>query len=165
MNEAISAAIKERVEAWQIAFEVPVDLDLQDDLIIEEAKELIEIFTSKEPSPESLAEVLKEASDLLFVIVGYILMAGDDTKPVLSIEADAYSKVAVLMLDTTFESVPAFDDLLLEAFNRVCDSNMSKLDNDGKVLRREDGKLLKGPNYSPPDLTDLGEKLFAQVLG
>lgn len=32
-------------------------------------------------------------------------------------------------------------------------SNMSKLGEDGKPILREDGKVLKGPNYSPPDLS------------
>lgn len=31
-------------------------------------------------------------------------------------------------------------------------SNMSKLGEDGNPIYREDGKILKGPNYSPPDL-------------
>ena len=34
-------------------------------------------------------------------------------------------------------------------------SNMSKLGVDGKPLKRPDGKVLKGPNYKKPDLTDL----------
>jgi predicted HAD superfamily Cof-like phosphohydrolase len=42
-----------------------------------------------------------------------------------------------------------------EALNRVHLSNMSKLGEDGKPIRREDGKILKGPNYKPPDLSDL----------
>ena len=42
-----------------------------------------------------------------------------------------------------------------EALNRVHLSNLSKLDEDGKPIYREDGKVLKGPNYKPPDLTDL----------
>ena len=42
-----------------------------------------------------------------------------------------------------------------EALNRVHQSNMSKLGEDGKPLRREDGKILKGPNYKEPNLTDL----------
>jgi predicted HAD superfamily Cof-like phosphohydrolase len=40
------------------------------------------------------------------------------------------------------------------ALTRVFESNMSKLV-DGKPLRREDGKVLKGPNYQPPILDDL----------
>ena len=42
-----------------------------------------------------------------------------------------------------------------EALNRVHLSNMSKLDEDDKPIYREDGKVLKGPNYKPPDLSDL----------
>ena len=42
-----------------------------------------------------------------------------------------------------------------EALNRVHISNMTKLGEDGQPIRREDGKVLKGPNYQPPTLTDL----------
>jgi len=41
-----------------------------------------------------------------------------------------------------------------EVFDRVHKSNMSKLV-DGKPLKREDGKVLKGPYYQKPDLSDL----------
>jgi predicted HAD superfamily Cof-like phosphohydrolase len=41
-----------------------------------------------------------------------------------------------------------------EAFKRVHESNMSKLV-DGKPFKNEDGKVMKGPNYSLPDLSDL----------
>ncbi len=41
-----------------------------------------------------------------------------------------------------------------ETFRRVHQSNMSKLV-DGHALKREDGKVLKGPNYKPPFLDDL----------
>lgn len=40
------------------------------------------------------------------------------------------------------------------AFNEVQRSNMSKLGEDGKPIRREsDGKVLKGPNFFEPDLS------------
>ncbi len=42
-----------------------------------------------------------------------------------------------------------------EAMNRVHQSNMSKLDDDGNPIYREDGKVLKGPQYQPPNLRDL----------
>ena len=44
---------------------------------------------------------------------------------------------------------------LEEALDRVHKSNMSKLGLDGKPIRRVDGKVLKGPNYEPPNLSDL----------
>ena len=41
------------------------------------------------------------------------------------------------------------------ALERIHESNMSKLDEDGKPIKRDDGKVLKGPNYRTPTLTDL----------
>jgi predicted HAD superfamily Cof-like phosphohydrolase len=37
-------------------------------------------------------------------------------------------------------------------FEEIQRSNMSKLDTDGKPIYREDGKVMKGPNYFKPDL-------------
>jgi len=42
-----------------------------------------------------------------------------------------------------------------EAMHRIHKSNLSKLDENGKPIYREDGKVLKGPNYQPPYLNDL----------
>lgn len=39
-----------------------------------------------------------------------------------------------------------------DCFDEVHRSNMSKLGEDGKPIYREDGKVMKGPNYSAPDL-------------
>jgi NTP pyrophosphatase (non-canonical NTP hydrolase) len=52
-----------------------------------------------------------------------------------------------------FASLMGYD--LDEAMSRVYVSNMSKLDDHGLPIRREDGKVLKGPNYQAPDLSDL----------
>jgi len=40
-------------------------------------------------------------------------------------------------------------------------SNMSKLGTDGKPIYRADGKVLKGPNYSPPNLAPIVHKADA----
>jgi predicted HAD superfamily Cof-like phosphohydrolase len=37
-------------------------------------------------------------------------------------------------------------------FNEIHESNMSKLGEDGKPIYREDGKVLKGPNYFKPNV-------------
>jgi phosphoribosyl-ATP pyrophosphohydrolase len=48
----------------------------------------------------------------------------------------------------------------LEAvFDEVHRSNMSKLGEDGKPVYREDGKILKGPSYSPADV----RKVFNEI--
>lgn len=51
-------------------------------------------------------------------------------------------------------------DIMDEAFKRVHLGNMSKLGPDGKPVYREDGKVLKGPNYQKPDMQDLFETSF-----
>lgn len=51
---------------------------------------------------------------------------------------------------------------LAEALSRVHSSNMSKLGEDGKPIIREDGKVLKGPNFKAPDLSDLVEDYVVQ---
>lgn len=45
-----------------------------------------------------------------------------------------------------------FHQVKEDALAEVHRSNMSKLGEDGKPIYRADGKVLKGPNYSPPDL-------------
>tara|TARA_Y100001951_G_C11182279_1_gene206669 strand:- start:134 stop:544 length:411 start_codon:yes stop_codon:yes gene_type:complete len=42
-----------------------------------------------------------------------------------------------------------------KAMHLVHESNMSKLDEYGNPIYREDGKVLKGPNYTPPNLEEL----------
>jgi predicted HAD superfamily Cof-like phosphohydrolase len=44
------------------------------------------------------------------------------------------------------------------ALAEVHRSNMSKLDSNGGPIYREDGKILKGENYSPPDLARVLER-------
>ena len=54
-----------------------------------------------------------------------------------------------------YQYAAAFGYDLDEALRRVHSSNMSKLGEDGKPIYRADGKVLKGPNYKAPDLSDL----------
>ena len=46
----------------------------------------------------------------------------------------------------------AFGINLDDCYAEVHASNMSKLGDDGKPIHREDGKVIKGPNYWPPKL-------------
>lgn len=43
-------------------------------------------------------------------------------------------------------------------FDEIQRSNMSKAGSDGKPILREDGKLLKGPNYFKPNIKDILKK-------
>ena len=43
-------------------------------------------------------------------------------------------------------------DLIVDVFNEIHDSNMTKLGADGKPVYREDGKIIKGPLYKKPEI-------------
>jgi len=49
-------------------------------------------------------------------------------------------------------------DKIEEVFNEIHRSNMSKLGEDGKPIYREDGKVLKGPAYTRPDIASIINK-------
>ena len=68
--------------------------------------------------------------------------------------ADCLKELADLVY-VCFQYAENMDWDLMEALYRVHKSNMSKLGEDGKPIRRDDGKVLKGPNYKPPFLDDL----------
>jgi len=54
-----------------------------------------------------------------------------------------------------YQFAAAFNLNLDESMRRIFTSNMSKLDDNGNPIYREDGKVLKGPNYKKPTLIDL----------
>jgi NTP pyrophosphatase (non-canonical NTP hydrolase) len=74
-------------------------------------------------------------------------------------ESDALKELADLVY-VIFQYSENLEWDLLEALRRVHKSNMSKLDDEGKPIYRNDGKVLKGPNYKPPFLDDLFDKRF-----
>ena len=65
--------------------------------------------------------------------------------------ADALADQLYILLGTMISHGMA--DVIEDIFDEVHRSNMSKLGEDGKPIHREDGKVLKGPNYSPPNVS------------
>ena len=57
------------------------------------------------------------------------------------------------LLYVTYGAGHAFGIDLDKCFEEVQNSNMSKLDENGKPIFNEDGKVMKGPNYFKPDLS------------
>ena len=57
------------------------------------------------------------------------------------------------ILYVTYGAGHAFGVDLDKCFEEVQKSNMSKLDNDGKPIYNESGKVMKGPNYFKPNLS------------
>ncbi len=58
------------------------------------------------------------------------------------------------LLYVTYGAGHAFGINLDKCFDEVQKSNMSKLDLNGKPIYSEKGKVLKGPNYFKPNLSD-----------
>ena len=65
--------------------------------------------------------------------------------------ADALTDI----LYVTYGAGHAFGIDLDKCFEEVQNSNMSKLDKDGKPIYSESGKVMKGPNYFKPNLNKL----------
>ena len=71
-----------------------------------------------------------------------------DNKDLLEV-ADALTDI----LYVTYGAGHAFGIDLDRCFDEVQNSNMSKLDENGKPIYNEAGKVMKGPNYFKPDLS------------
>jgi predicted HAD superfamily Cof-like phosphohydrolase len=143
----------EKVADFIVAFGASLDPRVWINLVEEE---LSELYKEKPRTPEHL----KELCDLLYVTTGLRLTAPDHISMLLSEEEARRVGKQQAKVERALKEYLAFygDGVFMEAFDRVHNSNMSKLGADGKPIYREDGKVLKGPNYKAPDLSDLVEK-------
>ena len=64
--------------------------------------------------------------------------------------ADALGDMLYILCGTILEHGMQYK--IEEVFNEIQRSNMSKLGADGKPIYREDGKVMKGPNYFKPNI-------------
>ena len=64
--------------------------------------------------------------------------------------ADALGDMLYILCGTILEH--GMQHKIDEVFSEIQNSNMSKLGDDGNPILREDGKVLKGPNYFKPDI-------------
>ena len=76
------------------------------------------------------------------------LIAAMNNKDLLEV-ADALTDI----LYVTYGAGHALGIDLDKCFEEVQNSNMSKLDENGKPIYNESGKVMKGPNYFKPDLS------------
>ena len=70
--------------------------------------------------------------------------------------ADALGDMLYILCGTILEHGLQYK--IEEVFEEIQRSNMSKLGENGKPIYREDGKVLKGPNYFKPDIARILEK-------
>lgn len=67
--------------------------------------------------------------------------------------ADALGDQLYILMGTVLKH--GLQDKIIPVFNEIHRSNMSKLGSDGKPIYRADGKVLKGENYSEPDIDSI----------
>lgn len=70
--------------------------------------------------------------------------------------ADALGDMLYILCGTIIEH--GLQEKIEEVFEEIQRSNMSKLGADGKPIYREDGKVLKGPDYFQPDIASILKK-------
>lgn len=96
--------------------------DMQSELIREESREFLDAAAELKEDPESKTKRLELCKELSDLVF------------------------------VCYQFAAAFNIDLDRAMTLVFESNMSKLDEQGMPIYREDGKVLKGPNYKKPDL-------------
>ncbi|MGJ8549071.1 nucleoside triphosphate pyrophosphohydrolase family protein [Winogradskyella wichelsiae] len=69
--------------------------------------------------------------------------------------ADALGDMLYILCGTIIEH--GMQHKIEEVFEEIQRSNMSKLGADGEPIYREDGKVLKGPNYFKPNIKEILE--------
>lgn len=67
--------------------------------------------------------------------------------------ADALGDLLYVLIGTM--RVHGMENIIYQIFREIHKSNMSKLDEHGKPIYREDGKVLKSNRYFPPNLKNI----------
>lgn len=75
--------------------------------------------------------------------------------------ADALGDMMYILSGTILSH--GMQHIIEEVFEEIQRSNMSKLDENGKPIYREDGKVLKGANYFKPNIKGILEKNGVEV--
>jgi predicted HAD superfamily Cof-like phosphohydrolase len=93
---------------------------------------------------EEYREVLEE--------MGYSLKINMDHHGEYKVDIVKLSKELADLLYVVYGTAATYGIPIDEVYREVHRSNMSKLGIDGKPIYREDGKVLKGPNYTPANI-------------
>jgi predicted HAD superfamily Cof-like phosphohydrolase len=134
-HEAFGAPV-----AWSPAVPAEDRRELRCKLLLEEVLEFI---------TASGANLCVNGQDIMFQNVSLVW----PNMPNLVEAADALADIRYVTDGAALEwGIP-----LEKCLREVHRSNMSKLGEDGKPLLREDGKILKGPHYTPPALGEILE--------
>lgn len=98
--------------------------------------------------------------DLKTALLRYKLMREENEEYLKAAEegdmveiADALGDMLYILCGTILKH--GMQDKIVEVFEEIQRSNMSKLGADGKPIYRADGKVMKGENYTPPNIKSI----------
>ena len=121
---------------------------------VEEFHRIYKLGNSEKPIGKSKEGLEKLRFDLMAEENGEYLEAakkGDVTEV-----ADALGDMLYILCGTIIEH--GMQNVIDDVFEEIHRSNLSKLDENGNPIYREDGKVVKGANYFPPNLKKFFEK-------
>lgn len=115
---------------------------------IAEFNKLFDNYSNEKPT-RNIPKDIEELRKTLLTEEADEVTAAMDNEDLASIAKELADLAYVL-----FGIVSAYGlaDNFLQMYLEVHRSNLSKLDQNNKLILREDGKALKGPNYSPADM-------------
>lgn len=121
---------------------------------IKEVRAFQKIFELKQEDKTKLLllryELVNEEIGEFNAALNAMLVAPNWAKPRVEL-LDAIADSIVVLIGTA----NALGMDLDTAMERVFESNLTKLGEDGRPFYNSDGKVMKGPNFIPPDLSDL----------
>lgn len=122
----------------------------------EEREKLFKEEYTEYKTAKDKIEKLDAVCDMMYVRLGTLLeemTSKANLKKLLEYRLDEkVNMIYKLVKENEFGAV------FFEAFSEVHRSNMSKRNKDGTILRRLDGKVMKGPDYFPPNLKQFLQK-------
>ena len=124
---------------------------------IEQVKEFADTFNI-EYSNDMNANIDESIIDLRFRLMqeeNLEYLEAAKNKDIVEI-ADALGDILYILCGTILTH--GLQHKIVEVFDEIQRSNMSKLDANGKPVFREDGKILKGPNYFQPKIKEILDK-------
>ena len=152
----------EQVKTFYIAFKqeehlkdygiTPERMVLRNKLWNEECEEFVEAKEKKDK-----VKILDAIVDMMYVRIGTLLEHHIGLATTVDFVAESDIELTNCRIYFT-ENFGYNPKLLGEAFDEVHRSNMSKLDENGKPIFREDGKIMKSHLFSEPDLKSILEK-------
>lgn len=113
---------------------------------------------NKEPDPTTPTQLPLEKESLRLKLIQEEkneLFAEFYKAPPNGVDLANMAKELADLLYVVYGTAAAYGIPIDDVYREVHKSNMSKLGEDGKPIYREDGKVLKGPNYKAPDIESI----------